>query len=376
MEHLHLDIYDSNHEELCRLYWEVTDEGKFLLKVSEVAKMFGVKQSDITKIVKSSCVTYSPKTLCCVCKKPRKFASRSEYQASKPNLSWECSYCSVERELSLDEKKRELLGRSLKTALLNPLNTDEIGFMSATFFLALVRYSANENLTEISPLSVRQKGLLSPQFDFDIKIVKHLYREGVIAISPLSPLDALELNEDGGLEFYLDQVAWEVPLKDDDSLSKVITRIEKKFEEMEYIDSEYESVKEICQELCLLECLEYLDHVIEEHYLSFKVGEKTKLVLNSALEKFSVAQVYNFIWRAAKDAAAFYLRSGVTRIHAANTIVGNIQKQYERALANGWDVKAFSRNYNMPQSIISQVVFNLALKTDDGGFNQQIDKII
>jgi hypothetical protein len=51
--------------------------------------------------------------------------------------------------------------------------------------------------------------------------------------------------------------------------------------------------------------------------------------------------VYSFIWRAAKDAAAFYVRERVTKRHAANTVVGAIERSAERAVANGWDVKDF-----------------------------------
>ncbi len=376
MAYFDLDIFNTEHEKMCELYWEVDSEGNFTSKISEIAKKLSVKKSDVTKIVKASCVAYSPNIQCTVCKSPKEFSSRSEYQTFTATTNWECNYCIEERQLAIDEKKRKLLEESLSSARSTPLNTETIGFKNAAFLLALVRYSANEDLTQIQALSTNQTDLLSPEFDFDFKIVKDLYHSGIIAVSPLSPLEAIELNEENGFSFYLNKVIWEVPLEKTDSLPSVINRIKKKFESMEYIDAEHESIKEVGKELCLVECLAYLTHVVEEHQLSFRVGEKTKLVLNSALENFSVAQVYNFIWRAGKDAAAFYLRSGVPRAHAANTIVRNIQKQYERALANNWEIKAFSRNYNMPQSIISQVIFNLLLKTDDGGFTQQIEKII
>lgn len=41
----------------------------------------------------------------------------------------------------------------------------------------------------------------------------------------------------------------------------------------------------------------------------------------------------------------------------------------ERALANEWEVKPFGRNYNLPQSSLSRVIFNMILGTDDGGFD-------
>jgi hypothetical protein len=56
--------------------------------------------------------------------------------------------------------------------------------------------------------------------------------------------------------------------------------------------------------------------------------------------------------------------------------VRNIQRLYEQAIANNWDVKQFRRNYDRPQSVISQVVFNTCLKTDDGGFSLPLHKLI
>ncbi len=266
MEHLALDIFDSENEELCQLYWRTDDEGDFSLKVSEIAKKTGFRQSDITKIVKNSCVAYSPNIQCSVCGSPKEFTSRSEYQACTPFSGWECSYCIEDKHIALDEKKRELLEESLRTARSTPIDTEEMDFRTAAFFLALVRYSANEDLSKIQALAANQDDLLSPDSDFDLQIVKHLYRSGIIAVSPTSALDAIELNEEGGFSFYLNKVTWELPLKDDDSLPRVVSRIEKKFQDMEYIDTEYESVREICQEICLLECLAYLNYVVEDWF--------------------------------------------------------------------------------------------------------------
>jgi hypothetical protein len=88
------------------------------------------------------------------------------------------------------------------------------------------------------------------------------------------------------------------------------------------------------------------------------------------LEEYSVAQAYNFIWRAAKDAAAFYQRGGVNKQYAANTVVRAIQRQAERALSEGWEVKAYRRDFRCPQSMIGQILFDTCLQIGDVGFTQ------
>ena len=61
------------------------------------------------------------------------------------------------------------------------------------------------------------------------------------------------------------------------------------------------------------------------------------MILKSVLNDFSIGQAYNFIWRAARDAAAFYVREGTSKTHAANIVPGAIQRMGERALSEGWD---------------------------------------
>lgn len=93
------------------------------------------------------------------------------------------------------------------------------------------------------------------------------------------------------------------------------------------------------------------------------------MTLASVLQNFSVAQVYNFIWRAGRDAAAFYQRGGVTRSHAANTVIGTIQRNADRARAEEWDVKPYRRDRRAPRSMVSEVLFDTALQVGELAFN-------
>jgi hypothetical protein len=69
------------------------------------------------------------------------------------------------------------------------------------------------------------------------------------------------------------------------------------------------------------------------------------------------------------------MRGGVVKRQAANSVVGNISKNMEKALANRWEVMPFKRNYKLPQSTISQLLFNTVLGTDDGGFHYKLSDL-
>lgn len=54
----------------------------------------------------------------------------------------------------------------------------------------------------------------------------------------------------------------------------------------------------------------------------------------------------------------------------------SISRSLEQALAYDWDVKAFSRNYDLPQSSLSYVIFNIILGKDDCGFKQPLHELL
>jgi hypothetical protein len=86
------------------------------------------------------------------------------------------------------------------------------------------------------------------------------------------------------------------------------------------------------------------------------------------LRQFSVGQVFNFIWRAVKLAAAD-IQQRLPRAHALSRIPGTIQRSAERAVAEGWVVKPYKRHYRAPETQMAQVLFTSALKLVDGGLN-------
>lgn len=217
---------------------------------------------------------------------------------------------------------------------------------------------------------------LSPDARFDMEILASLSQSGLISVHPESNLNAFQLLDDGGYRYYIALVAWSLLLPQDAGHPReLVELLERLLSSAEFRNARRDELLALAKEISLLECLSFLDYVLAEHRLALTPGEKTKVVLRRALEVCSVSQVYNLIWGATKAAAAFCMR-GANRRHAANSVIGNIQRQLERALANNWTISAFHRNYSLPQSILSQVVFNTCLGTDDGGFTQPLWKLI
>jgi hypothetical protein len=116
--------------------------------------------------------------------------------------------------------------------------------------------------------------------------------------------------------------------------------------------------RDLWEELAVAQAGAYLDMKLREHHLEMKQGDGTRAALADALATFSLGQVFNFIYRAAKDSAAYYQRGGVNKMQAANSTIGRIGASADRARANGWDVKSFGLPWNLPFSALAETFFS------------------
>jgi ribosomal protein S10 len=370
-----LDIFDKNSPdaELCKLYWGFDDENEFLYSVKSIAEEYGISSSELLKTVQGNCIAYSLILNCVYCKEPYTYKNRSDYNSCLDvSKSYICQDCKNSLEENESNEKRELIQASIDK-IDNGFVVSDLTIRQAVFLYALIRHSGNEDLTGLSEFNSKKPEPFSPNKDFDFKILKELYHQRLILVDPSSNLDYISITEDNSFQFYIDRVKWYLPIADKyNNLNQFISDLDNTITSMDYIDTSYDEVVELCKELGLEESISYLQHILNEHQLDFTPGEKTMLVLEKALENYSVAQIYNFIWYAGKNAAAYYMRSHISKKQAANSMVGIIERHIEKVEANNWDVKSYKRMFDMPQSQVSRVLFNLLLHTDDDGFNKKI----
>lgn len=377
MEQLHLDVFQNEYEAVCKLYWELDTENKFLYKVSEIANMVGLKASQISSIVRKSCVAYSNSVHCDICETAYELTGRNDYDSHHyRHTSWACKDCLEEKkERQLIARKQQII-KFIDSTRVDPIDISELTLKEAIYLLSFIRHSANEMLTGFNAMGMNQIEQLMPQSNSNVEIIRTLYFSKLIALSDDTSQHVFSFEEDKLTSISLVNSIWKLEFREGDSLGNLLKRLEVLLSDSEYIEAVSDDLYELIVEISLMECLAYLEYNLSEHNLPFKPGEKTKNVFLQAIKTLSVAQIYTFIWRACKDAAAYYMRGGISKQQAANAVVGNIQRQHERAIANSWTIGEFKRNYNLPQSVLSQVVFNFILRTDDGGFNQKVSSLL
>lgn len=368
---------DPKTTELCSLYWKVSEWNEdFTYKVSDLASRFGLPPNEVTRIVAQNCTAYSTALFCPRCQRPFHFLSRSEYSEKKRYLSpnWLCEDCqtlSSARVLDFRSAGEQWKRRIINAEFANSERSadfDGIRFDEAIYLLSLIRVAGTDDLEMLLPLT-QTKEQFSPTKDLDLEILRQLFGGGYLYIHPASPSDAFEFQNDAIKSFYLDAVSWRVlhgqELK---SLPEIVNFIEGTLSKIDRFERWEPEWTMLWKKVALHESIQYLDAVLDAHGFSPLRGEKINAVISSLLDHFSVAQMNNINWRAAKDAAAFLVREGTTREHALNAALFTIQRYGERAVAEGWDIKPYRRDFRCPMSMVSHVLFNSALRIGEDGY--------
>jgi hypothetical protein len=378
---------DNVDRELCLLYWAVNENGSWQYPVATIGERFGVPVSQVAGLVAERCRAFFSDEACDVCGDRRGVASRAEYVTRRGSRRWAvaparstCRRCQEAARLAVQRAAEEL--QQSRVAAIREQLADRraefwwippslLSFENAVFLLSLFRAGASEDLNYVVPHAAFALPL-SPTPKFDRRILDQLYHDRILAIHPGSTPDSVAGSDAGPFtSFFPFKVHWLLavpeagpsPARYLEDLEAVMTSPD------DWPDDWREDSRELHRAVAFEECLEYLRLSLEEHGFDSQPGEKLSLVIRSALRNFSIGQVYNFIWRAARDAAAFYVREQTSKSHARNIVPGNIQRAAERALAEKWVVKPYRRDRRAPESQVSHVLFTMALRLADGGFN-------
>jgi hypothetical protein len=109
---------------------------------------------------------------------------------------------------------------------------------------------------------------------------------------------------------------------------------------------------------------------LAEHKFAPRIGEKTKKVFLSLLEYFPISKIYNLIWVSVTNAAAYQVRSGISRQQAANTVIGNCQKRAEKALNEQWQIKSYKKDFQIPESTRVSLFSDVLTDLGDRFYNE------
>lgn len=220
---------------------------------------------------------------------------------------------------------------------------------------------------------------LSPSTELTKAMLSHLSKRGLIRVSAASPLDCFQFDEEltRVTAHYTFKVRYRLlPMLPAGLIGETMHTIDFLADDgfWQSRDAYPDEALALWKELALHECLETFEHQGQLHNLQPPSGEKTVVTFQALLTDLSVAQVYNIVWSAARNAAAYYQRGGVSKPQASNSMVGRCRTHADKAKVDGWTIKPYGRNHERPRSELSHVLQDVLLKIGQQGFTAKPDR--
>ncbi|TLF52039.1 hypothetical protein FEI13_05770 [Halomonas urmiana] len=375
---LHIEMLADDDDEqkyapICEDYWRQDEQGIFYFKIKEIANKYGMQPQVVSNFVEQRALVWLDEIFCPECKHHHLFGTRSQYQERNGFQNRVCASCLIPKHKTIAEKTNHLNLESDQAKVNKNVNLENIDLKSKIYFLSLLQALGNETLTKIWPLNNYPASTLSPDPAYDKKILSYLIDKQILLVDFGTHPDVTAPDDNDPFKINLENTEFELALENEE-VSAFVNNF--------YDDATLNNIKqsdeliELCMEIQMHECTSFLDQALADHQIFSEQGEKTKLVFSQCLSRFSVSQIYSFIWSGVSDAAAFYNRYPIDMREAANVSIIYISRYMERALAHGWEIKPYYRSHNLPQSCLSRIVFNTILGTNDGGFKQPLHELI
>lgn len=338
-------------------YWAQNDDLTFTHKVGAIAAALGIRERDVMRLVTQFSRAYVPDWPCGACAGIRPLASRAEYtRARSGRLAWYCRGC-LERFAAEADAARRTEVEKHYPGTANPSHLP--GLVDRVFLLALARVRESGSDGSVEPLAEANPPL-SPTAYEDCQILARLHERGHIAVDPASEPAAFEWDEyDRPERFDPLRVKWR--LADFPLASAEAPRVRREVL-ADANERDHAALLRVCRTVLVQECFQFLELVLDRNQLPFFPGRGTRELFERLVEDFSVAQVYNLIWRSAREAIDYAGKAAITPEHAGATVVHEISRKAKYTLAQELALKPYRRDWGAPRSRLGEVVFDLLLE--------------
>ncbi|MEU4636002.1 restriction endonuclease [Micromonospora chalcea] len=368
-EHQHLS-------EICSAYWATREDGSFAHAVKDLADTFGYPSYKVSKVVSEACYARSVELCCSECGEGFIFRSRAQWTSSARYVDRRCQTCvEAEQQRQAEQRKRADAARAAVIRDHFPVVEDESTpraedlDMQEAFALAALLEDAEELSRGVTAPIAQRTDRFTPTTEYDVKLLSLLRDSGLVQLHPSSSPESFVWNDDGSLSdsFYPTHGAYYLTGRGslDDRVDDYLKSFGKISSRSSWPDRWVEQFPSFWLDVAVAECKAYLVNMLKRHGLEFAPGQKTDDVFRRALKWYSIGQVFYFIWRAAKESAAYRVREKVPAKQAANSAVTRISADVDRAYAQGWQVSVYRRDSRLPLSTLSHLLFVRSLDLDD-----------
>lgn len=286
-----------------------------------------------------------------------------------------CPSCSKKRANEVDDllRRKRIAITNFCTANwsyeITEIEPEHFSSETAVALLSLIRSGGWLNDSTINAIGQSQVSFVPMENTFKQYLVKTLIDNGLIAPSPESPLTAFNFTHGEELNWELDDVYWTLRLPE---APEFIEKLEILTASDIWPEGWKEGVNTLWKMLAIAECWEYCAYAVKQRKLPMPGRTALIALLDNLLREYSVSQCYQLIWNAAGRAVDYMVRENIRPQHAANALIGNCQRYADRARAEGWAVKGFRRNFDLPRSQLSYVLHDAFFRHSEFGFTAPI----
>jgi hypothetical protein len=322
---------DPDEIELAKRYWSVAQDGKFAHCVSSLLPFRAAKTAgQLTSLLRSVVVVKDLNQRCPQCAHPAIVSARSQFQPRATTTGYPCSKCKEIAELARRSAKeaaeRTLTQRlDLLTKQKRAMRIDFDGLPDDVALLLLAVDKAISPRLGDGTFTEKDCRFIVP-YNVQTFIGKLIEHDALIVRPDLCPLGTYIL-DDGQLSYYPSKAVYQLTtaVSDAPGASIIASMRQRDF-------SKSTELAELWLDLATCECMRYLHDQAELHNLP--ICSELELHISSAIRVaagfYSIAELWNVIWKVVRDAATLSRRDYYNPSKAAATLPGKIKRLLEK----------------------------------------------
>lgn len=353
---------DEGEISLINRYWAKDEKGLFKEKVADLALSASHKNViSFLHYINSIYTAWDMNQSCASCGAYLQIYSRSHsknhFQVTREDC-YSCRQKAYERAQKEEEELIAILKEREKVNRKVTIDYNSLADDAAMVLLALKRAMNKGQLPET--FKIRDCRGITHHGCYDIIMI--LKENSAITDEPLkSGIKAYYL-EGGELHYHENQVFYSIVPNDNVNLTEdAISTLEKRIYKNNVL------MKELWLTYALSECLFYLNRDCDSYRLSPNevTLEEVIAVLYTALQKYSISQMWFVIWIVVKEAASLSTKEFYNREKAVKTIPGKIHKLLKKVVKESRDLRFWDRRENQPTKTLGEVFYDLFCIDED-----------
>lgn len=330
---IHLNYHSTDPEEitLAERYFAMDATGKFVENVADLLPFREItKVSQLAAAMRRIVQALDKNQQCPQCGNFEELSSRTQAKKSHQIMRYLCTCCQQKQQQELllqrAQAKHEL-HEHIK-ALVTTHTAMTIEYMALPDDVVLILLALDRAINPRLETGSFRRGdcsALAPAY-ISTFIDKLVHARAIVDHPQLAKPDTYFL-QDGKVYRYTDQIVYKlVPDTQLGGGSTLLGLLEAKQL------TNNAAIRNLWLDYATADCMAYLFNQCELHGLPTdqELNDKIHSAIRVTLMKYSVAQVWNLIWKIVRDAATLSTRDYYTRPKAAGTMPGKIQRQLEK----------------------------------------------